>query len=168
LRPGLAGRHQLQNTIVAIRAAECLGLDAKSIEDGVRNASWPGRLERFEGNPAFLLDGAHNAHAAKALAAFLREFYPEGVWMIFGVMEDKNFGEMLTILSGCVKKWIFTRPAIPRAKDPHSLALMVFDSVVKDSVGNAIQFVRDRAPYGTTVVVCGSLYLIGEARAMLQ
>ena len=132
---------------------------------GLERASWPGRLERIG---KFLLDGAHNAAAATALAAFLEEFYPQGVWMIFGAMADKQFGEMIAILRPHVHQFIFTKTRSSRAKDPGDLQGLVAGSRVEPSVSNAIQFARASAPADTAVVICGSLYLIGEARPVLQ
>jgi len=166
LKPGLAGRHQIENAITAIRAAECLEISADQIKAGVETARWPGRLERFEGDPAFVLDGAHNPHAARALAAFLREFVPEGVWMIFGAMMDKNHDEMLWVLAGHVRHWIFTKPQNVRAADPYELASRFPASAITANVSGAIEQVRNHAA-GETVVICGSLYLVGEARAIL-
>ena len=88
--------------------------------------------------------------------------------MIFGVMADKHFAEMLGLLRPHVRQWIFTRVDYPRAMDPHRLAEMVPDSIVRESVAEAIAEARTHAPEGTPVVICGSLYLIGEARPMLQ
>src|SRR5439155_16859789 len=85
LPPQFLGRHQTENIAVASRTAECLGLAESDIVRGVNTTTWPGRLERIG---RFLLDGAHNVAAAEALAAFLREFHPEGVWIIFGAMAD--------------------------------------------------------------------------------
>ena len=45
-----AGRHQLDNVVVAIRAAECLKLSREQIEQGVNTAVWPGRLEQIPGS----------------------------------------------------------------------------------------------------------------------
>jgi len=165
LRPRLAGRHQIDNVAVAVRTAECLGIPERDIMRGVNTATWPGRLERIG---KFLLDGAHNAAAATALAAFLEEFYPQGVWMIFGAMADKQFGEMITILRPHVHQFIFTKTQSSRAKDPGDLQGLVAGSRVEPFVSNAIQFARASAPADTTIVICGSLYLLGEARLVLK
>jgi dihydrofolate synthase/folylpolyglutamate synthase len=167
LRPSLAGRHQLKNAMLAIRAAECLGWEETQIRRGIEKAEWPGRLERFAAEPSFILDGAHNPHAANALAAFLSEFYPDGVWMVFGAMADKKSDEMLDLLKPCVRQWIFTKPDNTRAKDPNELAKRVPGSVVCNSVVEAIDYSRRYGPKESTVLICGSLYLVGEARACL-
>src|SRR5262245_29157028 len=90
LRPSLHGRHQLDNVVVAIRAAECLKLSREQIERGVNTAVWPGRLERIPGKPAFLLDGSHNEAAMRALCETLKESFPDGAPVIFGCMADKD------------------------------------------------------------------------------
>ncbi|PYS02369.1 MAG: bifunctional folylpolyglutamate synthase/dihydrofolate synthase [Acidobacteria bacterium] len=165
LRPQLLGRYQLENIAVAIRAAECLGISKEDIVRGVNTTTWPGRLER---RGRFLLDGAHNVAAASALAAFLREFHPEGVWVVFGVMADKQFEEMIAILRPHACQFVFTKPKSSRAKDPAELQRLVEGSHVELTVADAVDYARLNAPLDTTILICGSLYLIGEARPMLE
>jgi dihydrofolate synthase/folylpolyglutamate synthase len=161
LQPKLLGEHQLENIAIAIRAAECLGLARDNIVRGVNTAEWPGRLERLG---RFLLDGAHNVASANALATFLAQNHPEGVWTIFGVMADKNFEEMLTILIPHTRQFVFTKPQSSRALDPNALRPLVSGSHVEESVTDAIEYARNHAPGDTTILICGSLYLVGEAR----
>ncbi len=168
LRPSLAGRHQLDNVVVAIRAAECLKLSREQIEYGVNHAVWPGRLERIPGEPAFLLDGAHNEMAMRALCSALAEFYPNGVRLIFACMADKNFTEMLEQLKPHVRDVVFTRVAGSRSKEPAELQELWPGSRTAATPREAIELVRKEANPSETVLICGSLYLIGEARAMLQ
>jgi dihydrofolate synthase/folylpolyglutamate synthase len=165
LRPRLLGRHQRENIAVAIQAAECLGIPGEDIRRGVDTATWPGRLERMG---PFLLDGAHNVAAANALAAFLGEFHPEGVWVIFAAMADKQFEQMIAILKPHARQFIFTRTQSPRAADPVQLQNLVAGSHVESTVGEAISYAREHAAAGSTILICGSLYMIGEARAMLE
>ncbi len=164
LRPKIAGRHQIENVQIAVSAAECLGIADADIVRGVNTAIWPGRLERIG---KFLLDGAHNVAAASALAAFLQEFHPHGVWIIFGAMADKQFEEMIRLLDPHASRFIFTKPQSSRAKDPVELKKLVPDAHVEESVEGAIRFVRANAPADRTILICGSLYLIGEARVLL-
>ena len=164
LHPKLLGRHQFENIAVAIRAAECLGISGEDIVHGVNTAVWPGRLERLG---RFLLDGAHNIAAANALATFLAECHPEQVWIIFGVMADKDFREMIDILKPHARKFIFTKPQSSRALDPAELLALVPGSRAEPSIAGAIEYARLHAPPDATILICGSLYLIGEARAVL-
>ena len=167
LRPRLAGRHQLENLTIAIRAAECLKLSREAIEHGANTAVWPGRLEYIPGNPQFLLDGAHNPAAARALGEFLGESYPEGVTMIFGCMKDKDYPEMVKSLAPHARHLIFTRAESSRSLDPAQLQALVPESRVDPSLQAAMQHARSLGSSGA-VLICGSLYLVGEARAMLM
>jgi dihydrofolate synthase / folylpolyglutamate synthase len=164
LAPKLAGRHQMENIAVAVRAAECLGIAQPDIVRGVNTAVWPGRLERIG---RFLLDGAHNVPAAHALAAYLKEFHPEGVWVVFGAMADKQYEEMLGILKPHVQQFVFTKPQNSRAKDPAALQRLIPQSHAEAALPEAIAYARSHAPVGATILICGSLYLIGEARPFL-
>ena len=173
LRPKLIGRHQIDNLLVAIRAAECLEskgwpIDKRGIVSAVNNAKWPGRLERMAGDPSFLLDSAHNASAIAALARFLGEFYSAGVWLVFGAMNGKDYSVMVELIREHASQIIFTRSKSPRSIDPKELKGMVPGSLVKDSIDEAISYAQKRAPKGTTVVVTGSLFLVGEARSILR
>jgi dihydrofolate synthase / folylpolyglutamate synthase len=164
LHPQLLGRHQRENIAVAIRAAECLGIPERDIVRSVNTATWPGRLERIG---RFLLDGAHNVPAALALSAFLAESHPEKVWIVFGAMADKQFEEMISILKPHAQQFVFTRPQSARAKEPADLQKLVPGSRTAGTVAEAIQYATEQAPADTTILICGSLYLIGEARPLL-
>jgi dihydrofolate synthase/folylpolyglutamate synthase len=168
LRPALPGRHQIDNVVTAIRTAECLKLSREQIEHGVNHAVWPGRLQRVEGRPAFLLDGAHNAMAMKALCAALDEGYPAGVPMIFGCMADKDYPAMLELLKPRVRDAVFTSAGGHRAKSPQELQALWPGSRVALSVREAIEMARTEFGPEDTVLICGSLYLIGEALDVLQ
>jgi dihydrofolate synthase/folylpolyglutamate synthase len=168
LKPALAGRHQLENVIVALRAGECLKLTREQIELGVNTAVWPGRLERVAGRPSFLLDGAHNDMAMRALCSFLREFYPKGVRLIFACMADKDYEGMLKQLQPHVREAVFTKVAGSRSKDPVELQQLWPGSRASASVRQAIAAARLECAADETVLICGSLYLIGEARSVLE
>jgi len=168
LKPSLAGRHQLDNVVIAIRAAECLKLSREQIVQGVNNAVWPGRLETIPGHPSFLLDGAHNDMAMQALCSALAEFYPRGVRLIFACMADKDYAGMLKHLQPHVRDAVFTRVSSSRSKDPAELQALWPGSRTAATAREAIELVRPECSSDDTVLICGSLYLIGEARAVLQ
>ncbi len=173
LRPRLPGRHQIENLQVAIRAAECLEqagwpIDPDGIARGVNEATWPGRLEGFSDTPRFLLDGAHNVTAVEALARFIGEYHPGGVWLIFGGMREKACEGMIEILRPHVRQLVLTKPSNTRSRDPHELSLGFPGSVVIEQIDDAIRYCNEHALADDTVVITGSLYLVGEARAALM
>jgi dihydrofolate synthase/folylpolyglutamate synthase len=100
---GLRGRHQITNASVAVRLAESLrthGFDIPpaAIIAGLETANHPGRLERFEGRPSVLLDGAHNPAGAQALRDYLEEFVTSPLTLVFGAMRDKRLDAMAEVL----------------------------------------------------------------------
>ena len=172
VRPSLAGRHQIENAVVAIRAAECLEqagwpIDAPSIATSIDTAFWPGRLEWVDCDPPVLLDGAHNPDAARALADYLGSYRPRGVVMVFGAMTGKNCRAMLETLAPHASTLILTRPVNDRAVSPADLAHLVPGALVTGSVGEALALARVRRRSGEAILVTGSLFLVGEARALL-
>ena len=178
LRLRLRGRHQTTNAVVAIHIAEQLrvaGFDIpqSAVVEGLNNAEWPGRLEIIRPSPLqapLLLDGAHNAAGARALRDFLDEhFRSTPISIIFGVMADKAIGEMGDILFPAANQVIVTRIASPRAAEPGAIAESSHSDVIRiENAGEALtEALRITQPDGL-IVVCGSLFLIGEVTQMLD
>ncbi|HEX5706556.1 MAG TPA: Mur ligase family protein, partial [Pyrinomonadaceae bacterium] len=89
----LRGRHQAENAAVAIALAEVLRergyhISREHIVGGLEHAEHAGRLELIEGEPAVLLDGAHNVEGARALREYLAELGRAPVTLVFGAMRD--------------------------------------------------------------------------------
>lgn len=180
VRPALLGRHQTQNVAVAIRLAEALresgfNIPRASIIGGVEAATHMGRLERWEGSPSLLLDGAHNAAGARALRDYLDEFVHVPITLIFGAMRDKALDEMAAVLFPAASRLIFTAPRNPRAAEPEELARVAIacgiDSsriTLAASSEEAFQIARARTPSSGLILFTGSLYLIGEIESALQ
>jgi dihydrofolate synthase/folylpolyglutamate synthase len=159
----LAGEHQVDNAIAAALALEALGVPAKGIAD----ARWPGRLEQVAPNPDIILDGAHNPAGARALARYLERFYSgRRLWLIYGAMRDKAVDEITGILFPLAQELILTAPDNPRAVRPESLAEMAGRGHAAANIVQALELARSRASSEDVVVITGSLFLIGEARAL--
>lgn len=163
----LLGRHQVQNACAVIETARILGIDKGAIRAGLKAAQWPCRFEFFPGTPSFLLDGAHNAHGAAALAAGLREYFPgQKFTMVMGVMADKDYTDILALMEPLAERFITLAPDSPRAMPPAELGAMVrtVPAAAADSIGEAVAMAR---AYGDPVCAFGSLYYIGTVRALL-
>jgi dihydrofolate synthase / folylpolyglutamate synthase len=124
VRLGLRGRYQVTNALTAIHIAEALQqagfpVTSEHIQRGLAEAQWPGRLELLtlaEGQAPLLLDGAHNPAGARVLRDFLTEFcWRIPVTLLFGVMNDKPFGEMEEILLPAATRVIAARVNNPRS-----------------------------------------------------
>ncbi len=158
----LAGEHQVENAVTAVLALDALGIPPH----GIAEARWPGRLEHISPNPDVILDGAHNPAGACALAAYLERFYSERkLWMIFGAMRDKAVDEIAGILFPLANELIFTAPANPRALSPTELKDLAGRGRVAPDVVTALRLVQAECSADDVVIVTGSLFLVGEARA---
>ncbi len=160
--PGLAGQHQRANAALACALLEASGLcEPRHAEAGLRQTRWPGRLERFGD---VYVDGAHNPHAARALARALPPILDgRPLHLVFGALEDKDAKAMLDALAPLARSVHYCAPDSPRAIPPARLA-QIRPGEVHGSVASALAAAR-RLP---GVVLCsGSLYLAGEARALL-
>jgi dihydrofolate synthase/folylpolyglutamate synthase len=163
--PPLAGGHQIENARTAVAALKLLGVDPA----GIANSKWPGRLELVAERPDIILDGAHNPAGARALADYIRAHYASRpVWIIYGTMRDKSIQEIGETLFPLADRLVLTRPDAPRALDPEAARLMTDHPcvTVAKTVAQAVELAR-MAPVGTTVFITGSLFVVGEARALL-
>lgn len=171
----LIGPHQHRNALLAARAATLLDptITDAAIRAGLARAQWPGRMEVIDRDPPVLLDGAHNAQAAQALARALEgdpDRFARPLHFVFGAFTDKDATAMLEALAPYVDSIVFTRPGSPRAREPSALAkLWGGASETTDDVAEALAIATSKAAEsGGWVVVCGSLYLVGDVRAMLE
>lgn len=161
----LAGEHQVENARTAAAALHALQLTPPQIHDGIAATRWPGRLERVAQHPDIILDGAHNPSGARALAAYIRRFHAgRRVAMIFGAMRDKSVEEIAGVLFPLADALIVTAPGQPRALRPEAILEMEPhpNAHTAADIGAALEL-----PHGCDVVfITGSLYLVGEARAL--
>ena len=174
LRLQLPGRFQLQNALSALAAAQILQgrnyrISDENIVDGIRNAEWPGRLERLQTRPDVYLDGAHNPGAARELAGFLAENFAERkVFLIFGAMRDKAVDEVTGLLFPHAQEVVFTQPGTPRAVSAAQLAQLAGDHAANYTIipnaEDAFESVLAKAKPEDAIFVTGSLYLVGELR----
>ncbi len=163
----LAGAHQVENARTAVAALDLFGLAAADIREGIARTSWPGRLERVANSPDIILDGAHNPAGARALAAYIRQFFAEEpVRIIYGAMRDKAVDEVIGTLFPLAAEVVLTAPAQPRALNPESLAAVADhpNILVAPTIAEALRIAREGS---MTTFVTGSLFLVGEARAIL-
>ncbi len=177
LRP-LPGAHQRQNLLVAVRLleeAQSLGIpvDLRRLPAAVGRTRWPGRLETVPGEPALVLDGAHNPAGARALAAYLKGGRP--FVLLFGAMADKDVRGLARELFPLAAEIVLTRPRVSRAASANEIARRaspLADRAHREpSVARALRLARRLAlAHGpdTAVVVAGSLYLVGAVKALLR
>jgi dihydrofolate synthase/folylpolyglutamate synthase len=176
LRITMLGRHQIDNACLAVAAAQCLrnadiAVSERAVRSGLERARWEGRLERVAQRPDMYLDGAHNPAAARTLASALRELRPAygKLILVIGILADKDFHGILEELLPLAGHVVVTKPRYSRALDVSQLAESVrglHASVsAAESVEQAVAEARKRASDEDLIVVTGSLYVVGDARA---
>jgi dihydrofolate synthase/folylpolyglutamate synthase len=153
----LPGAHQQRNAAAAIAAIRAGGLPV--IEDALLHVVHPGRFERAGD---LILDGAHNPHGARALAATLGDERPV---LVLAVSADKDVRAIVRELAGSVRAIVATRYQQERALDPDALAAicreLVDDVRSAPDLDSAVELARS---IGTPIVIAGSLFIVGEAR----
>ncbi|HEY2031170.1 MAG TPA: folylpolyglutamate synthase/dihydrofolate synthase family protein, partial [Myxococcales bacterium] len=169
----LEGHHQRTNAALACAlleaASAALPIEPRHVDEGLATARWPGRLERIvavggSGEAEVYLDGAHNPHAAAALARSIPALARgRPVRLVFGALQDKDVVAMLAVLGPLAATVHYCAPDSPRAVRPEELAKL-WPGQVHASAFEALRAAR-REP---GVVLCaGSLYLVGQVRALL-
>lgn len=179
---GLRGPHQYGNAALALTAwrllAERTGwkTDAGAEALALSDAFIPGRLQRIAATapgdshiPPLLLDGSHNPHGLSALAEALRQLPAHPAAIVFSCMADKDMDAMLPLVRGMAREYgapVFVPgiPGNPRAADARALADRIGGATAVVTLADAL---RTAAASGLVqaerpVLVCGSLYLLGE------
>jgi len=175
---GLAGAHQRANAaaaLAAIDALEAAGALAASREAraaGLAAARNPGRLETLATRPRVVLDGAHNPHGARTLAAWAAGQVERPRVLVLAVSADKDVDAIIDALAPAFDHVVATRYAQPRAMDAPALRAAVqarsrVAASAADDVTSAIAAARAIAGDEGLIVVGGSLFVVGEARAQL-
>ena len=179
LRIGMRGQHQIGNACLALAAAECVGKGGMAVPDaairtGLANTVWEGRLERVAERPDIFLDGAHNPASARVLADAVRELRQgyRRLVLVIGVLMDKDCRGIVSQLAPLADRIIVTKPHYSRALDVRSLAaeLGAFPGRVDsaETVAEAIGLARQGAAENDLILITGSLYTVGDARAALR
>jgi dihydrofolate synthase / folylpolyglutamate synthase len=175
LRIPLLGLHQADNAALAVASIDALrsrGWDISNgaLRDGLARTHWPGRLEVIDRNPIVLVDGAHNpAGLERSLATVQKLAKGRPLVVVFGAMKDKDLPAMLAQLRALNAPVIFSAIDWHRAAAPADLAAQFGSSAeIAEGSGDALARARQHAGPNGIVLVCGSLYLVGEAIAQAQ
>ena len=164
----LVGAFNRENAVTALAALRVLEHSNIRTFEHFPAVVWPGRFHRV-GN--FIIDGAHNPPAARALVASVSSLFPlpSSLNLICGFCGDKDVNEVLSILAPLVKKGYAVRTNNPRSLSSEETAAKMraagIDAVPCDSLRDAIKRVSlpsSLFPLPSSLI-CGSLFLAGEA-----
>jgi dihydrofolate synthase/folylpolyglutamate synthase len=171
----LSGDHQIFNAVTVLEVLEvlkkyfCMGIF--EIEKGMREVKWPGRLEIIAEYPYVIRDGAHNEDAARKLAGFLeKNFTNKRILYIIGVLRDKEYEKILSIMSPYSDDVYTVASDSPRALSAEALAecakadyahVTAF-STVREAIENALS----EADKDDVILIFGSLSFMKEIEEM--
>jgi dihydrofolate synthase/folylpolyglutamate synthase len=128
--PALRGANQLLNASGVLAVFEALQarlpVSAQAVRQGFATVDLPGRFQTVPGQPALVLDVAHNPQAAAVLARNLDQmgFYPR-THAVFGAMRDKDIAGIVAALRPLVDAWYLCDLPLPRAADSAALEAAV-------------------------------------------
>jgi dihydrofolate synthase/folylpolyglutamate synthase len=173
----LHGRHQAYNFLDAVVAAEEFfgaPIEADVLAEAAAKVRSPGRLEVVGRRPLIVLDGAKNIPGAEAMAAAIDEEFGDfgSRIMVVGMLRGKDPGEMLQALGAAKARYVVTcPPPSPRAQPADVVAkaamLLGVEAEPTASVADALERAKEVADDDDLIVVTGSLYVVGAARAAI-
>ena len=159
----LAGRFNRENAVTAIAALKTLARSFPSLPaipaSAFGRVEWPGRFQRIRN---FIIDGAHNPPAAEALAASLAETGEGPFILVAGFCADKDAAAVLRILAPHVSRGIAVKTVNPRSLGADETARLMSEAGIDARAASSLREALALCGSGKTVV-CGSLFLAGEA-----
>ncbi|MCX7827123.1 MAG: hypothetical protein N2689_16460 [Verrucomicrobiae bacterium] len=169
----LLGPHQALNAATAVAAARvAIKASDEVLRQGLAATYWPGRFQIFPGKPMLVVDGAHNPAAADALRATLQQhFGKQPLTIILGILRDKDCEAFCRSLAPGATEVLTVRVPSERTSNPVELAEVCRRAAPQvparnaNTLAAALEETRHR---DGVVVVTGSLYLVGEALALLE
>ncbi len=180
---GLWGEHQRANAALALAALRAaiphFLCSEEELARGLREVSWPGRFE--EVLPGCVMDGAHNPPAMRVLVqAWRARFGNARARCVYAGSADKALDEVLSLLAPIVGEWILPPVNSPRILPAADMAEKVraassapvtlpdtLDGVVSRLAAEAACS-EGQASAPPPTLICGSFFLLGEAKACLQ
>jgi dihydrofolate synthase/folylpolyglutamate synthase len=178
----LLGRHQVDNALLAAAAFRALAdapslakgppLTKDALAEGLAHARWPGRFEASASEPRLFWDGAHNPQGAAVLRAAWRDVTGDApAVLVLGLSEDKDAKAVLSALHGPWRRVCAVSADQPRACAADAVAQAVRTAwpgtpvAAHGSVADGVRSALTSLGPNERVLVCGSLFVVGEAMA---
>ncbi|MDQ3978959.1 MAG: Mur ligase family protein [Actinomycetota bacterium] len=172
------GAFQAENGALALAATEAFfgaPAAAEVVEEGFAAVRLPGRLEVVGHEPLCILDGAHNPAGAEAAATAIDEAFGQvaGRILVVGMLAGRDPVEMLEAMRGGAARCVIACPppsprALPAPEVAAAARALGAQAVAVGSVAEAVEAALGEAHSDELVLVTGSLYVVGSARAWLR
>ena len=175
----LLGEHQITNLSVAMTAIEVLNninitnILLDSIVKSIKKVKWKGRLEVLSKNPYVVIDGAHNIQGIETLSRNIKKYFKyENLYLILGILADKDVQEMIKVIAPMAKKIYAVTPNSIRAELAEDLKREIIkyneNCEAYDDYKEAYLTAINDANENDFVLASGSLYMIGDMRKIIR
>lgn len=174
----MIGEYQIYNaslaatTLLVLRDKGLVKITDEEIKEGLKKTTWPGRLEVMRRNPTFLIDGAHNVQGVRQLAKALSLFKYDKLILGIGILEDKDSSHMVELLAPKADQIVVTEVNMPRKLKAEDLGKEIEkynkNIIIEKDIKRAVEKTLELAGKNDMIVFGGSLYLIGEVRALIK
>ncbi len=169
-RLSMLGTHQIYNALTAIEICAALKLSGDAVRKSLESTKISGRCEIIGQNPTVIIDGAHNVGGAAALCRTIDEYAGQKVILVMGMLADKAHEKCLEILAPAAKLFVASQPQSPRALPCAEMAREAQKYFPNQAVpafespADALNYARERAKENDVIIVCGSLFMIGNLK----
>jgi dihydrofolate synthase/folylpolyglutamate synthase len=171
LKLPLVGDYQPDNAALAVAAAHSLDqVSDHAVHEGLAQTSWPGRLQLIGTHPRVVLDGGHNAAAMTKSGVSLRRLIgAEKLVTVFAMLSERDPAQLLAAL-GTLRPdaTVFTEPTSAHGHAVSAQTLATIFGPDAEAIldpRSALERAKALAGPDGNVLVCGSLYLVGEILA---
>lgn len=184
---GLYQEKNLQTAFVALQVLRNYGItglrDYGITKDAIREGfshvcsltGLRGRWEILSMKPLIICDTGHNSHGLQYVAKQLKELTNPHIWIIFGMVNDKDTDVVMRLLPGAASAekgkyhYIFTTPNTQRARTAEEmLALWGKEGLAINDPKEAIDYALKNADETDAIFIGGSNYLVGEALSIMD
>lgn len=178
-RTEMAGQHQIENALIAIGALEALSergviIDPYAVVRAIGSARLPGRLHAVSEEPLVMIDGAHNEAGITALLDAMRTLLPvRRMHVIMGMVEDKAYEACIARVARRSHAFY----ACEIEENPRALSVIAMERVAREHcrnvmgfrcVAHAVDAALQNAEDNDYILICGSLFLAGEAERIFR
>ena len=176
IKVNLCGKHQVANMITAVECARALvdcgyGISDEDICKGIADFRIPGRTEIINKKPLIILDGGHNEGCMMALRDTVTSYLSgRKITLLCSFMKDKDYEKALSYILPLCERAVFTRTDTVRGEDENILCDIgrsYCECTAVSSVSEALKVAMPEDDNGV-LIVCGSFYLVSEARKNAQ
>lgn len=169
--PALRGVYQLGNAAAAVAALESLSrrlpITQQDVRGGLTQVRLPARFQALPGRPAIILDVAHNAQAARALANNLRALPPARTLAVFAILKDKEVKNVIDAIDPMIDEWHVAAAPSPRSAAPEELAALIpaEKCTTHPDITAAWDAACEKARENDRIVVFGSFFTVAGVMA---